>query len=304
VPPRLAFVIATSAREQLLEQTNTPSFLLRPAHFRSTFRQRQRSRNLKFHEVAKKAIAARYNDTQERTELAVQKSPEKYHFAPTSLFDRKRSLRKTTKLDARQFGVKTKEIGRQIQIEIWVDGIDYDSISTVEISGLTKYLPAYDSIKLNANISDSADVFHVWGVIEDALISRSRFFTLIDIYGHYANRGDTVRVNCNWRLDIDKDTLRVLNYFNRTENCGDFHLQKKVLEELDLSIGQFTAIVERLRSIRFDLRTPKTHPIIGDGRILCTYPFPLLSSRALVESRVKFVPPIDNNLEELFVAAS
>jgi DNA (cytosine-5)-methyltransferase 1 len=303
VPPRLAFVIATSVREQLLEKTNILSYSLRPAHFRSTFRQRQRSRNLKFHEVAKKAIATRYGNTKERGDLVFQKSPEKYHFTPTSLFDRKRVPRKTSKLDARQFGVKTKELGRQIQMEIWVDGIDYDSISTVEISGLAKYLPAFDSIKLNAKISDPADVFHAWGVIEDALVSRSRFFTLIDIYGHYANRGDTVRVKCDWRLDIDKDTLRVLNYFNRTENCGDFHMQNKVLEELGLNIGQFTGIVERLRSVRFDLRTPKTHPIIGEGRILCTYPFPLLSSRALVESRVKFVPSVEN-LEELFVAAS
>jgi len=46
-------------------------------------------------------------------------------------------------------------------------------------------------------------------------------------------------------------------------------------------------IVATLRMIRFDVRSSKTHPIIGDSRVLCTYPFPLLSPRALVESRVR-----------------
>jgi DNA (cytosine-5)-methyltransferase 1 len=56
---------------------------------------------------------------------------------------------------------------------------------------------------------------------------------------------------------------------------------------LTLGRKQLHKTVESMREIRFDLRTCITHPIIGKGRVLCTYPFPLLSPRALVESRVQ-----------------
>ncbi len=46
-------------------------------------------------------------------------------------------------------------------------------------------------------------------------------------------------------------------------------------------------VIKELRGVRFDARTHETHPIIEAGKILCTYPFPLLSPRALVESRVR-----------------
>jgi hypothetical protein len=52
---------------------------------------------------------------------------------------------------------------------------------------------------------------------------------------------------------------------------------------------ELAKVIEGLREIRFDVRTGDTHPIIGNGRVLCTYPFPLLSPRALVESRAEFV---------------
>jgi DNA (cytosine-5)-methyltransferase 1 len=304
VPPRLAVVIATSVREQLLEQKKQQTFPLRQDSFQSTFRQRQRSRSLKFQEIAKKAIAESYGDKNELKKPSLQNSVEKFHFAPTHLFDRIRTSAKSKINKTRQFNVKTKEIGSQIQIDISIDGIDCGSVSKVEIFGLNKFLPSFDSVKLRADIDNLSDVFHVWGVVEDALISRSKFFTLIDIYGHYANRGDTVKVDCDWKFEADPMTVQVLNYFNLTENCGTFRKQDDILKQFDISVQRFEKIVETLRSVRFDLRTSKTHPIIGEGRVLCTYPFPLLSSRALVESRVKFKPSNKDIGEELFVADS
>ena len=140
-------------------------------------------------------------------------------------------------------------------------------------------------------IESAKDVFHVWGAIEDALIQRSRFFTLIDIYGHYANRGDTVKVTGKWNLK-STPLSNAINWFSSSDNCGAFVDQDKLQGILGLTKSDLTKVIDALREIRFDVRTGDTHPIIGNGRVLGTYPFPLLSPRALVESKVQFVTPI------------
>ena len=130
----------------------------------------------------------------------------------------------------------------------------------------------------------------MWAAIEDALIQRSRFFTLIDIYGHYANRGDTVNVSGEWNLRRSP-LVNAINWFTASERCGDFVDQAELQFALGVSKKELAKVIEDLREIRFDVRTGDTHPIIGKGRVLCTYPFPLLSPRALVESRAQFVIP-------------
>jgi DNA (cytosine-5)-methyltransferase 1 len=160
--------------------------------------------------------------------------------------------------------------------------------STLTITGLSKYLPHYDSLKVAAAVDRPVDVFHLWAAVEEALVARSEFFTLIDIYGHYANRGDTVKVCAGWQWPASLFG-RALNWLTSSERCGDFVAVKDVLKELGCTKAQLEKVVEELRAVRFDFRTSETHPIIGEDRVLCTYPFPLLSPRALVESRVKLL---------------
>jgi len=62
------------------------------------------------------------------------------------------------------------------------------------------------------------------------------------------------------------------------------------LDDLGVTDAALDTVIMKMRAIRFDIRTPLTHPIITSG-VLCTYPFPLLSSRALVESRVQLLRP-------------
>ncbi len=159
----------------------------------------------------------------------------------------------------------------------------------VDISGLSKYLGRIATLRLDAQIADSKDVFSLWWAIERALIARSRFFTLIDIYGHYANRGDCVRVASHYDLDPADPITSSLALFGQSENCGYF-LRTREAKTLLAAAGSATKVprsVAALRSIRFDIRSGETHPILGADRLLCAYPFPLLSQKALVESRVE-----------------
>ena len=121
------------------------------------------------------------------------------------------------------------------------------------------------------------------------MVSRSRFFTLIDIYGHYANRGDTVKVTGSYGLNSAMPEVRTLDYFLNSANCGGFWDRSALSPILEVSQAKLDRLVEDLRAIRMDIRTSTSHPIIGPDRVLCTYPFPLLSQKALVVSRVEFL---------------
>lgn len=286
VPPRLAFVLATSVKEQFLRPATELTFSPRADGFKSTFRQRQRLKTKQFQEVARRAVAAQYKTREVSPSVPSKSNVETYYLEPKSLFDRSKhaSLRKSR--TDRQFQVKRVELWRHVEIEVRDLNFASGRTSIIEISGLKKYLPEYDTVTLTAKIANLEDIFHVWGVIEDTLVSRSRFFSLIDIYGHYANRGDTVQIDGDWNIDTDEDTCGVVNFFSKTLNCGNFHAMGSVESRFGVTASRLDSIVSLMRKVRFDIRTGSTHPIIGDKRVLCTYPFPLLSPRALVESRV------------------
>lgn len=288
VPPRLAFVMASAVREQLLAREDNLTFPVRPVGFASTFRQRQRARNARFHEVAKAAIAKQYGAGASEAEPQPLR-PAQFHLTARSLFDRSKSSSPPKSTNHPTFQVSVEDVGRHVEITFRDRAIAHAQVSVVEISGLRKYLPGYDTLSLTAEVARLEDVFHAWTVIEEALTERSRFFTLIDIYGHYANRGDTVDVEASWNLPIRADLLRTLNFFSKTKHCGDFNQTNELKSELGLNDEGFRQIVANLRAARFDVRTSATHPIIREGRTICTYPFPLLSPRALVESRAEFL---------------
>lgn len=295
VPPRLAHVIAASVRDQLIAPVATQQFDVRPPGFRSTFRQRQRLRTQRFTEIANASIKAQFAKRSKEKAAAFDDSSEFYYMNPINLFDRTRvKLRRQLSDIHPRFSVRIAESGSHIQIKLKkLADREIAAASRIRITGLRKYLIGYDSLSLDATIDSASDIFHAWAVIEEALTRRSRFFTLIDIYGHYANRGDTVKVSCKWKTPKRTAILDAINYFGSSAACGDFVEELKLLEELSLTEKLLPAVIADMRSIRFDIRTIRTHPIIGEGRVICTYPFPLLSPRALVESRAKLVSPVE-----------
>lgn len=286
VPPLLGFVIATAVREQLLEPSLDQRFTPRSQDFKSTFRQRQRERSARFKEIARKANSgriARFKPTK-----AERRKIDRFSLNPQGLFDRKR-YPVGVQLDEQRpiLDVALIEDGTHIEVQVTKRGAATRQVSSVSITGLAKYLLWFDTCDVIANVDDLRDVFAIWSVVEDALIERSKFFTLIDIYGHYANKGDAVEINSEWRLNEDRAVTGLLNRFARTDACGEFLPRKNLSDQIGVPLDGLDRAIAELRSFRFDVRTSETHPIIGPDRVICTYPFPLLSPRALVESRVK-----------------
>ncbi|MES2986609.1 MAG: DNA cytosine methyltransferase [Pseudomonadota bacterium] len=281
VPPRLGYVIARSIREQLFDRKNELEFPVRELEFRSNFRQRQRERTDHFKTVAAKAI----RDLQASGELPISITPfdERYALKRTNFFE----FEKTAASKNPDYLALVKDKGDHLEACFQVPGSA--ARGELRLTGLRKYLGRIDTVSMSLSLSSADDIFPAWKFLEQCLVTRSRFFSLIDIYGHYANRGDLVCIETDLGLDKSEPMVRALNFIGNSKNCGGFFSRRALCAEWEVSAAELDVLVEKLRELRIDIRTDRSHPIIGPDRVLCTYPFPLLSPRALVESKVEFL---------------
>ena len=304
VPPRLAYAIAASVRDQLLTHSRGLEFAVRPEFFCSTFRQRQRERSKQFKVIATCAIKERHADHVVQVKSAEVRI-DSFQTNPTSMFDKRENVcSEKFDRDFPIFKICIIEDGDHIELQLAREGRkSLSKTSSVNISGFDRYIPKFRSLSVIASIENLAEYFHVWNLIENALVSRSKFFSLIDIYGHYANKGDAVNIDGNWQFNSLSPEARILNFFGNTQKCGSIVQESVIFEATGLDENSFKVAVTNLRKFRLDIRTSVTHPILGAKRVLCTYPFPLLSPRALVESKVQLLLDAEEPIEPVFLTA-
>jgi DNA (cytosine-5)-methyltransferase 1 len=303
VPPKLAEVIAISVREQLLDQSPTLTFPVRWAGFRSTFRQRQRERTLHFKQVAAREIQRRFaapKGTAERRQV----TEERYFFIKRGLFHKEVLQRLPGDLGtANVFAVSSRVEGKRAEISFHRHDSSLPSKLqvSVNITGLEKYIGDLDVLNVVASLDDAEDIFSLWSAIEDVLVSASKFYTLIDIYGHYANRGDTVKVVTNIVAQESTPLLRSIEFFGRSEHCGQFLHKEAMARQIGVASAALERVIADMRSVRFDVRTRSTHPTVPKHHVLCTYPFPLLGEKVHLQRRVRVIDDAD---EEIVVQGS
>lgn len=291
VPPALAEVIAESVKEQLLRPRRTLNLRVRPAGFRSTFRQRQRERSNHFKLVAKAEIALRFPNVKALTPRNADKTTQ--FFVGYEGFFSKHVLPElaSAELGRTYYSVEESRRGEAIELDIAATSNDSSSLKelSIEVTGLSKYLLTVDRLTCRAIIAGYDDIFRVWDIIESSLTKDSQFYTLIDIYGHYANRGDTVRICTKFKRGRRALLDRALEYFGNSENAGQFLTAEQVAQNVKLGDTPLSKLVGLLRSMRWDVRTTETHPTIQHDSLLCTYPFPLLSGKAQLERKLSSV---------------
>ena len=289
VPPRLAAAIALSVREQLFDQVQTTSLALRGPDFRSSFRQRQRDRNHHFRSVAEAAIAERFGPSM--APETPEDEHESYKLLTAGFFETQiapshgRVLRRPGEA---RYDVDVERKGTHLSLIHKEFGVSATHSVKVAIDGLSKYLITLESLSLTGKVETLGGLFHAWASIERAFVTRSKFYSLIDIYGHYANRGDTVQIDVSIDGgDMSNHVVGALNYFGSTEHCGVFFNTRELAATLDLTTVELDRVVAEMRRLRYDIRTRKTHPTISPTEIICTYPFPLLSAKAHLERKVQ-----------------
>ena len=289
VPPQLAQVIAISVRQQILQPARILTYPVRTPWFKSTFRQRQRDRTLHFKKVAAREIRNCY-----KTQGAVgkMKTSHETYFVEYKDFFKKFRLQKPLRgsLDnnnkGRVFRVRIEDQGDALRIWSICVGSAAKKSVRISISGLSKCLGRIDRLRAEAELFSFEDLFSIWDIIEENLTKKSKFFTLIDIYGHYANRGDTVKIRTEFGFRPRTPTQRALQHFGCSENCGKFLSGRVLTREFSTNTVGLRKVTKDLRRLRYDFRMTATHPTIPADQLICTYPFPLLSSKAHLERRV------------------
>lgn len=290
VPPSLAKAIATSVREQLIDRSTTLTYPCRAFGYVATFRQRQRERTKHFQAVADRAIAERYVAGKVERQAKPKRKATTYYVTYKGFFGKTIHERKPTKqAPYRVFKASVEFDGADVELKFdrLGGGIGRKRRIKIEISGLHNGLTAVRLVTANANVHELHDIFFLWSQIEDTLLTSSKFLTLIDIYGHYANRGDTVKIRTDIIGGEATVLTRALRFFGDSINCGDNVSRAVVRSALSITDEQLDKLIAEMRSIRFDIRTRQTHPTIAPGMVLCTYPFPLLSQKAHLERRLK-----------------
>lgn len=285
VPPKMAEVIATSVLEQVLRPRKQLTYPVRDANFTSTFRTRQREISTYYKQKAQSVIQERFGNNEEQP--ANFTASHSYYVSYDGLFLKKKTSRKPSSVLKQLFKVKMRCRNTKMSIDIASISEDISNNCTntsISITGLTKYLSKIESIDITAKTSNITEHFNIWDIIQDELVGISQFFSLIDIYGHYANRGDTVAVKTSISSDTTNEVLvDAISYFGCSINCGLFKTKEEVADSLSISIEQLNSVLKDLRELRIDVRTADTHPTIRTKNIICTYPFPMLSERVLFE---------------------
>jgi len=287
VPPRLAEVIATSVREQLFDRVGKLTYPCRPFGYVATFRQRQRLRTKHFQAIADRTIAENYAGAK-RTPAKRTKA-NSYYVTYQGFFGKTVWEGKPTVHLDRAFAVSVdfNSMNVEVKFDRVGGGNGRKRRIKIEIDGLHEGLTTVRMLTANANVHDLHDIFFLWSAIEDALVKSSRFLTLIDIYGHYANRGDTVRIRTDIIGGAATILTRALRFFGDSTNCGEDISRAVVRSALNINDDQLDDLIAELRAMRFDIRTRRTHPTMAAGMVLCTYPFPLLSAKAHLERRIR-----------------
>ncbi len=287
VPPKLAEVLAVSVKEQILRPVSRLTYKVRPEGFESTFRRRQREATNRYKEIARREIDKRFGKNLSGEENW-KYSNDKY-FVYKSMFE-KEILGVKRKIDSSDnskiFRVKTKGANQKLNIKCSQMFCDNSLYLKVRIYGLKKYLQKIDEVILSSELYSISEFFYSWDSVQEELVNVSQFFSLIDIYGHYANRGDTVKVETLFKeedVNSNDPIFRALAFFGNSTNCGIFIPKNEVAKKIGVDISELSSVLNRLRNLRFDVRTSDTHPTITTNDVLCTYPFPMLSVKAMFD---------------------
>lgn len=289
VPPKLAEVLAVSVREQILRPVKKQTYPLRPCGFSSTFRRRQREISEYYKEVAKQEIAKRFhkNDDSENARLEFSK---KYYCGYLGRFSKAFQENKFTTAQFEKYETAYQVVSscHQEHISIQMYSLHEDSVALsghVDIIGLKKYLLKIDTLRIEFSIMDISEIFNVWDIVQKELVDISQFYSLIDIYGHYANRGDTVSVQTEIISPANDPMINAICFFGNSDNCGIYLTREDLARRIGIEQNLIDKLVFDMRDNRYDVRISLTHPTIRTEEVICTYPFPMLSERVLFDKK-------------------
>lgn len=135
------------------------------------------------------------------------------------------------------------------------------------------------------------DLVSAWEILTKDIGRRTNYEKLMSVVGHYscARRNFSSKIRTS---NIPQTPVRqLIEFFSNGENCNQYFTLPELSERTGLDPSLIVPALEKLRELRYDIRTPATHATIDadEPKIFCTYPFPNLVAASPFDMGVKLV---------------
>jgi DNA (cytosine-5)-methyltransferase 1 len=310
VPPRLAEILAQAVVKQLFDTQAYPELELMPTGFKQTFDARKAAVAAKTRATTKRQPMQTAKTTAQLTMPLFSGSDtptsEVDHTAPERFILKYSSATKREKIAFEQalrllearlqpklalapnenwFDIETKGT-KNAKTELGKLCLKIRNLKSAESHptwqlNLKLFTPLKDStqhIEATLYSDDSSHLYVLWDAIEEVIKQRSAYISLVALYGHFAEPKIKFQVSIENLAGCETPLAKLLEFVSNFENCGRNLAATFISERVKLPIETLPEIMQKLRAIRYDIRSHQTSPRIPPNTYFCAYPFPELSA--------------------------
>jgi DNA (cytosine-5)-methyltransferase 1 len=183
-------------------------------------------------------------------------------------------------------GGQKEDLSAQITIDFWPHPRKFDGAPgntlIVKLFGRSEFSPRL-----------------IWNAVDEWVRRRSSFHSLFELYGHFTEPYPYFRVSDFDILEAD-DLLEFTRIVSDQDRCSKYLDKAELVEQFSSLVpgGRFDDLANRLRELRFDVRTRETNIAIPEGKYMMAYPFTLPESKQMNFSIKK---PRTDRLAESYV---
>lgn len=187
------------------------------------------------------------------------------------------------RLDAGQNNVSAKASGASIRLTVHQDASTQPFVKMKIRLSPQRQLALFDEesaapaeIEVMTYGTAPETIQTMWNAVDDLIIRSSSFNSLFELYGHFTEPHPIFSV-LEFECFSEHPVTRFAKHVSNFANCSRYFPKSHLTDMLGCSFGteEFAAIVEILRSFRFDIRCPETNIAITEDVYMVAYPFTL-----------------------------
>lgn len=300
VPPRMACVLARSMAAQLFDwmpdmEWQSPFLPYQFLSEQAVPEQLSDDAELNFRSRKRTPLNVRTQRAQKRlgdqAEVEDEIDPERitpreYEFDLGNIIELLEGGSFYEELRERQYLVESRVADGILSVNI--NSVNDTAGGTIELKLVSDegyLLPAIEAaeIEVVAEGVGVPDLFSIWAVLIEDIRARTDYEQLMSVVGHYSCAPSNFSAQISFKQISASPLRQVAEFFSSEEHCNRYFTISEIANSTGIPRSTLVDTLERLRELRYDIRTPSTHSNIQNSEssapeVLCTYPFPNLVS--------------------------
>lgn len=311
VPPKLASYLGQAVMKQVFDKQAFPELDLMPEHFKQSFDARKArvaaitktvTQATRVESSLQMSLWDSVQTTRPNTAKMVA-SYERFVYSYTTPTNRRKIDTEKAVEMLESSNAKSNALGQQLfsvdvcfnpqlssLLQVEVGQFDFTTQPTpiwqLTLNLQTPLSDGTNQIEARLHSNDYSHIFALWDTVEEAIKQRSAYFSLVGLYGHFAEPRPKFSLNLTC-LSPDKPAIaRLIEYCSIFSNCGRSTATHTLAKYSQVEEDQIPLLMRELRNIRYDVRSNQTSSRIAQGHYFCAYPFPELSAAYQVNKTV------------------